>query len=279
MEIEVNYNQGKMNFNPDDLKNLRDEHMLFSQKMHQMVDHLLVNENSDKEKLEICQVGKFLILLDEDISITRKSESPDFIIQIKDKSIGLEHETIRNKKTVGNIGSIRSLIKKVEQYYINTFTESTTPFQEKYPNCPNMIVDIRFFDDLFSFKKQESSKLSMDVANYVHSLIKGEETEKPDYINRVSIRPHTKVSFIVNTDINKTEKLEFETLKTFIEKKESKVDRYKKISKLKEQWLLVVAGSLNRDSFEIENEFKLDKSGFDRVYLLDDFNAKHYRIK
>lgn len=91
-----------MNFNPDDLKNLRDEHMVFSQKMHQMVDHLLVNENSDKEKLEICQVGKFLILLDEDISITRKSESPDFIIQIKDKSIGLEHETIRNKKTVGN---------------------------------------------------------------------------------------------------------------------------------------------------------------------------------
>lgn len=279
MEFKLNYNQGKVNFNPDDLKKLQEEHILFSQKMHLMIDHLLASENSDKEKLEICHVGKFLILLNEDISIKSKSESPDFIIQVKDKTIGLEHETIRNTKTVGNIGSIKSLIQRVEQYYINTFTDSITPFKEKYPNCPNMIVDIRFIDDLFSFKKQESSKLSIEIANYVHSLINGEETDKPHYINRVSIKPHTQVSFIVRTDINKTEKLEFETLKTFIEKKESKVARYKKISKLKEQWLLLVAGSLNRDSFEIENDFNLDKSGFERVYLLDDFNAKYYRIK
>lgn len=279
MEFKLNYNQDKVNLNPNDLKELQEEHMLFSQKMRLIIDHLLVSEISDKEKLEIYHVGKFLVLLNEDILIKRKSESPDFIIQVKNKTIGLEHETIRNTKTVRNIGSIRGLIKKVEQYYVNTFAESTTPFKEKYSNCPNMIVDIRFIDDLFSFRKEESSKLSIEIANYVHSLVNGEETDKPHYIDRVSIKPHTQVSFIVRTDINKIEKLEFETLKTFIEKKEPKVERYKEISKLKEQWLLVVAGSLNRDSFEIENDFNLDKSGFERVYLLDDFNAKYYRLK
>ncbi|WP_146194118.1 hypothetical protein [Brumimicrobium oceani] len=268
-----------MNFNPDDLKKIRDEHKLVSQKIHLMIDHLLSNKNSDKEKLEISHVGKFLILLNEEISIKSKSESPDFIIQVKDKIIGLEHETIRNTKTVGNVGSIKNLIQRVEKYYINTFTDSLTPFKEKYPNCPNMIVDIRFIDDLFSFKKQESSKLSMEIANYVHSLINGEETDKPHYINRVSIKPHTQVKYILRTNINKTEKLEFETLKFFIDKKESKVARYKRLSKLNEQWLLLVAGSLNRDSFEIENDFNLDTSGFERIYLLDDFNAKYYRIK
>lgn len=219
MEIKANHINGKLSFDSSDFKKLQEEYTSFSQKMHKMIDHILTKDNSQKEELEICQVGKFLVLLDESIEIKEKSESPDFIIQMEGKTIGLEHETIRNKTTVENIGSVRNLVKRVEEYFIKTFPNSLAPFIEEYPNCPNMIVDIRFNDDLFSFKKRESLKLSIEIANYIYSFVNGIDTNKPEYIYRVSISPHTKVNFTVRTDINRTEKLEVEVLDYFIERK------------------------------------------------------------
>lgn len=240
-----------------------------------MIDHLLNANNLDKENLEICQVGKFLILLDEGITIKAKSESPDFILEKENRIFGLEHETIRNMETVPNIGSIRNLVKTTEDYFIETYPNCLTPFKNKHPNCSKMIVDIRFVDDLFSFKKNEVKSLSIKIAKYIASIIKGNETEKPKFISRVSIHPHTRVDFIVGTDINKTETLQHDTLEIFLKKKEIKREK----SGIKEQWLLLVAGSLNRDSYEIEKGFKNIKSSFDRVYLLDDFNGRYFKLK
>lgn len=279
MKLKLQYKEGKLKLDSDDFKKMIEDKYSFDTKMHLMIDHLVNKSNLEKENLEICQVGKFLVLLDENISIKSKNESPDFIIEKDDKIIGLEHETIRNMETVPNIGSIRTIAKISEKYFIENYPDCLTPFKTKYPTCPKMIVDIRFVDDLFSFKKSEVTNCSIEIAQYIASVIKGTDIEKPKFLSSVSVHPHTRVNFIVHTDINKTQGLNNETLNLFIKKKELKVKRYREQSGISEQWLLLVAGSLNRDSYEIEKGFGEVQSDFDRIYLLDDFKGKYYKLK
>jgi len=244
-----------------------------------MINQLLDKTNSEQEKLEICQVVKFLNLHDENLIIKYKSESPDFIIENDNKIIGLEHVTIRNIEVVSKIGSVRDLIKKSEKYFIENYPDCTTPFKDKHPTCPNMIVNFEFNEDLFSFKKPEVTNLTIQIAKYIAGLIKGVDIEKPHYLSKVSIHPQTKVDFTVLTDINKREILETQTLKKIIEKKEALVKSYREKSGIQEQWLLLVAGLLNRDSYEIKKDFNRVKSDFDKVFLLDDFEGKYQTLK
>jgi hypothetical protein len=182
-------------------------------------------------------------------------------------------------ETVPNIGSIRSLIKMSEEYFIKKYPNHLTPFKTKHPKFPMMIVDVRFINDLFSFKKADSTKISIEIAHYIASVIEEIEIEKPQYISNISLHPHTKVNFTVGTDINKTETLQTESLNVFLKKKESKVKSYREKSGVKEQWLLLVAGSLSRDSYEVKKELEKVQSEFDSIYLLDDFNGKHFKLK
>jgi hypothetical protein len=68
MELNLAYKNGKLELSSEDFEMLQKENKSFNTKMHKMVDHLLCEDNLEKENLEICQVGKFLVLLDEDIS-------------------------------------------------------------------------------------------------------------------------------------------------------------------------------------------------------------------
>ena len=84
---------------------------------------------------------------------------------------------------------------------------------------------------------------------------------------------------MVDNYINKKGLLKDDIVKKFIKKKELKVRSYREKSGIKEQWLLLVAGSLNRDSYEIKKGFDGVRTDFDRIYLLDDFKGKYYKLK
>jgi hypothetical protein len=70
-------------------------------------------------------------------------------------------------------------------------------------------------------------------------------------------------------------------LKKAILKKEVLLNKYKSNTSLDKQWLLVVIGATSPDSFEYGDEPILlgVKSNFDNVYVMEDFNAKIWKIK
>ena len=49
---------------------------------------------NQKKIIELCHVGKFLMLLGEHSTIVRLSETPDFIVSVKGEQIGLEHQIV-----------------------------------------------------------------------------------------------------------------------------------------------------------------------------------------
>ncbi len=50
-----------------------------------------------KKIIEVCHVGKFLMLLENESKIERLSEKPDFIIQVNSEIVGLEHQILIEK--------------------------------------------------------------------------------------------------------------------------------------------------------------------------------------
>lgn len=141
---------------------------------------------SEKQKLELYQVGKFLSLLDSPVEIIKRRESPDFIISYNDDIIGLEHERILNKKEVASIQSITEL-----------FSDSGKLFKQKYPDC-KVFVNFWLKGNNLRFKKNERLKLMSEIADYTHSLIIGDlPIGKPVYIEDVLIGKSKDVFFTI----------------------------------------------------------------------------------
>jgi hypothetical protein len=65
-----------------------------------------------------------------------------------------------------------------------------------------------------------------------------------------------------------------------IEKKEKRLQTYIENTGINEQWLVMVIGSMGKSSFQMNDKIKTEiDSGFSRIYLMEDFNAKLNRLK
>ena len=63
--------------------------------------------------------------------------------------------------------------------------------------------------------------------------------------------------------------------------KETKRLSYIRNTGLKEQWLLIVIGSLSQSSYELDSIFDKNfkvESGFTRIFIMEDFKAKLFEI-
>ena len=92
---------------------------------------------------------------------------------------------------------------------------------------------------------------------------------------------HSRLDFTCNLGAWLQKDLDYEVLEKAIRKKEKKISDYISNSGTKEQWLLIVIGSLKESSFEIESLDSLNKpieTKFDKVFLLEDFRANLYEI-
>lgn len=224
----------------------------------------------DKEIIEVCQIGKFIYKINENIEIIDKPNPPrpDFLIKKNSKIIGLEHTRIFAENPE-KYNRILSLFKYAEQIYSN-----------QYPN-ENIFASISIVNDEIKFKQNEKKNLAADIANYIFSLKNNKIIEKPKFINEVSLQKHSKTSFHFKEKNWQAPYLNRERLIREIKKKETKIPLYKNNEKdINEYWLVLLIGSLSSISYQLnEYENYKYKSFFDRAYLMDDFNAQIINVK
>ena len=87
-------------------------------------------KGNNKKTTEICHIGKFIMLLNESVSIFRLSESPDCLLNTNQGIIGLEHQIIVNKSLREQEGCFETIIRSVEQ---NLLADSSIP--NFFANC------------------------------------------------------------------------------------------------------------------------------------------------
>lgn len=224
---------------------------------------------SEQKKLELCQVGKFLTLFkSHNTEIIEQCESPDFIISINNRRIGLEHELILNRQNAKQFQSLK-----------NIFSLAAKDFQNRYPNI-KVLANCWLTTENFNFKQKDKKIIVKQIVDYIYGLTQNSITNKPDFLDDVRISKHSGVSFSVIGNISNIELLDSSTLSKAIIKKEELIEKYMINSGIQEQWLLLVIGQISPDSYEIdESVFKIAASRFERIYLLMDFKSKKYRLK
>lgn len=242
-----------------------------SAELRKVINPILDNFDLNKqETLEVCQIGKFAYKIDSDIRIVDKPQppSPDFIIELNDNLIGLEHTQILTEDAQRYF-RVKTLLDYAEQ-----------KFEQKYPNI-NVHATILIQNDEWNYSQKDKPKLAEQIADYVQWTRLETDFELPEKITNIKVKRHSQVSFSYKEKNWQAEYLTRERLKSEIEKKEFKILRYKTSEKqLTELWLVLLIGSLSSVSYELnESENYEVESEFDRVYLMTDFDAKILRVK
>lgn len=262
-----------MNFQIDinEIKDLIERSKKETEELGHIIYPILENFNLNKQEiLEVCQIGKFVYKIDSNIKIVDKPQppNPDFIIEQNDKLIGLEHTQI--------------LTEDAQRYFrVKTlFDNAEQIFEQKYPGI-NVHATISVQNDEWNYNQNDKRKLAEQIADYVHYTILEKDFKLPVKITNIKTTRHSQVSFSYKEKNWQAKYLTRERLKSEIEKKESKILRYKKSEKqLTELWLVLLIGSLSSVSYELNEAENYEmESEFDRVYLMADFDAKILRIK
>lgn len=242
-----------------------------SAELGNVINPILDNFNLNKQEiLEVCQIGKFAYKIDSNIRIVGKPQppNPDFIIELNDKLIGLEHTQILTQDAQRYF-RVKTLLDYAEQI-----------FEQKYPDV-NVHATISIQNDEWNYTQKDKPKLAEQIADYVQWTQMESDFELPDKIANIKTTRDTQVSFSYKEKKWQAEYLTRERLKKEIEKKESKILRYRTSEKqFTELWLVLLIGSLSSVSYKLnESENYQMESKFDRVYLMADFDAKILRVK
>ncbi len=241
-------------------------------KMESVINPILKKYNlKQKEILEVCQIGKFVLKIDEEIKIIDKPQppDPDFIIDFKGKSIGLEHTRLFSKDAARYL-KIETLLRDAEYQ-----------FEKKYPEN-NVLASISIKDDKFDYKPKDKPTITREIADFVQWTRLGVQFKLPEFISRIETTDHTQVSFWFDEKKwQESEYLTRERLENEIRKKERRIEEYKKSKQiLSEYWLVLMIGSNNSVTYKLnESEnYEMD-SLYDRVYLMTDYDADVIRVK
>jgi hypothetical protein len=257
--------------NLDTIRKLINDSQIEKEGLGKIINPIIDKYNlSQKERLEVCQIGKFVYKIDSEINIIDKPEPPrpDFIIKYKSKLVGLEHTRIFTKNA-DNYNRTKSIIDYSETIYKKKFPEDKV----------HVIISVN--NDNLEYKQNEKKAIATEIANYVNCVKNQIKVEKPKYIEDVRTTIHSKISFSYKEKNWEAEYLPKERLEEAIRNKEEKLSIYQKDEKeISEYWLVLLIGSLSSASYELnENEnYKMD-SKFNRVYLMADFDATIVRIK
>ena len=238
--------------------------------VRKIIEPFIKMELNQQQSLEICQVGKFVAKLGQDAFIISKCESPDFIISYKGNSYGLEHVSIINNQLSPQFNSLRSLFHDAEEV-----------FKEKYPGN-NLLANIYLKSNDFSFKKVDADKLKSQISDFIYNkYILKSDVLAPDFIESIHVTPHSRVAFIYNPGAHYVERINAASIIKLIEKKEPKVKEYIKNSGLDKQWLLMMIGTYNPDSYDFgDMPFNLEViSDFERIFIMEDFSSQVIEIK
>lgn len=225
-------------------------------------------EGNRQKQIELCHVGKFLMLLGGEVSIVEATEQPDFILKSQNSEIGLEHQIIVDNKEKRQEGQFETIISAIEKELQNE------------PDLPNFLANIHIVPNV-TYKLHEKKNIVLLLKNIVIEYLKTGKLKENDYIEHISIQqPHSfKTLSIVSAWWQNY--ITQDILQQAIEKKEAKLDCYQKSHPIP-MWLLLVIGGIGGSSYVIENHNTIEKipnSKFSRIYLLEDIYSNLYQLK
>lgn len=222
-----------------------------------------------KKVIEICHVGKFLMLLNNNTNIEKLIESPDFILNNNGELAGLEHEILVDSNFKEQEGHIDTLMSCVEKEIQNE------------AQLPNFLANCHMNPN-FKYKLHQKKEIIRDMTNILTMRVKYGLYIENEYFESISIQqPHSQISICVPQSWWQVY-ITPELITDSIKKKEKKLRRYKQNSKIKKQWLLIVIGSLGQSSYVVDDRNQIDikvETEFDKVFLLEDFYNRLYEIK
>ncbi len=223
----------------------------------------------DKKVLEICHTGKFLMLLNSGFQITEVREKPDFIIESSNAiKVGLEHEILVETTHKKVEGSFSDLLKVVENL-----------FRERHPES-KLLVTI-YVNTKKKISKHEKPILTERLLSMIEDSIFKNRFEENDLVHNIYWHKRSKLNFSCNTGGWGQQSLQTDIVLKSIMNKETKRPSYIRNTGLKEQWLLIVIGSLSQSSYELDSIFDKNfkvESGFTRIFIMEDFKAKLFEI-
>jgi len=139
-----------MQINIQNIRDLIDNLKAEKEVLGRIINPIVETYNlSQKEILEVCQIGKFVSKINCEINIVDKPlpPRPDFIIQHNSKLIGLEHTRIFNVNA-DNYNRTKSIIEYSENVYKKMFPKD------------NIHGIISIVDDNLEYKQSEKKSNS-----------------------------------------------------------------------------------------------------------------------
>lgn len=224
-------------------------------------------EGNEQKTRELCHIGKFIMLLDEPVSIFKLTESPDFLLNTEQGTIGLEHLIIVDQSLKKVEGYFETIIKRVEQ---NLLIDS---------NIPNFFANCDIIP-LVNYSLSDKHKIIDTVTNVFKEYILHDKYVPNPYVRNIRLQKYSSKGINIRS-YKLGEPLTSSVIKQAIISKEKKYSQYS-INCKSPIWLLLVTGNLKSSSYNVEDIQQLnfsDESNFDRIYLLDDFKGNLYRFK
>lgn len=231
------------------------------------VDQLKADKGKNHKKiLELCHVGKFLMLAEQGISIKQLHEKPDFILRNDEQLIGLEHQIIIDQDAKQREGLIENVFALAENEMQND------------SELPNFLANC-FIRPGFQFKLADKVTTKDEIKKVVKHYVQTKVLLPNRIIYHMFSMRHSQRSIRANLGGWGQKIITPELIQAAIAGKERKVNSYRSQG-LANQWLLLVIGSLKESSYEVEGiiDFKVD-TAFDKVYLLEDFRNRLFEIK
>ena len=221
-------------------------------------------KGNNKKTTEICHIGKFIMLLNESVSIFRLSES---LLNTNQGIIGLEHQIIVNKSLREQEGCFETIIRSVEQ---NLLADSSIP--NFFANCDILPTA--------NYSLSEKSEVIKTVTNVFKEYIIYDRNIPNPYVENIRLQKYSSKGISIRSN-SFGPPLSPSIIKQAILKKEEKLEQYIRNCN-SPIWLLLVTGNLKNSSYYIEDTQLLSffiHSKFDKIYLLEDFKGKLYRLK
>ncbi len=238
----------------------------------------LISLKSKEDKFEeLNDIGRFLVSLQIPCSIIIPENVlpyPDFIIENKEKNIGIEHTRLLNVGSQRLIKNIKQILKIAEKNLLSK--------EEKFTQVVN--ISLNYQTEILNNKslstptltKVEKELIAELISNWIYSHLKNLNTPKPSFIDKIGVSIDSIHPLSINLAESYIGKVEIEKiLMERLESKEKKVSRYSTIKDFDELWLVIIVNGVTAASSFIIEEAKLKSkiaSSFTKVFLFDSFS-------
>lgn len=223
----------------------------------------------DRKKIvELCHVGKFLMLYGSNLKIETLFEEPDFIIKNNDTLIGLEHQIIINEKEKCNEGMIETLFEQIEIEF------------QKQKLFPNILINC-WLNSNYYIRINEKENLKNEIKKIIETYVTKGFLMKHPLFNDISSMPHSQININANFGCWWQARITEKLVLNAISKKEKKLKEYRKNTDANiAQWLLLVINTSGKSSYSILENLEVNvASDFDKIFILEDLNTSLYEVK